>query len=377
MAGAEKSLLTLLTHIDAEITLVLPKHTDLYNPLRQHCNIIVLPVIDFRLSRSPIRWFAYILNVIRISIILRRTISRNGIELILANSQKALSYGLMLKLSTKVRLIAIARDNLSRPLVQWMYQRMVDDIICVSDYISKQLPIYQNKTTIFPPIDTNLAPELGRVAKEKLNINPNCVVLGNVGQFVSWKNQIGFIDVAKRMIKRNGNIHFIMAGACLSPRDKQYRQRLIRLVASEGLQPFFTFAPFEADTKVLYSAMDILVHCAVGEPFGRVVAEAMAYTLPVVVFNHGGVREIVDDNINGFLIPPQNVDEMTEKCQLLASNQNIRNTFGNNGRRKILRSFSIERHVDAFHKVVQGNKPFISSDSSDLECIEYYSIDCS
>jgi glycosyltransferase involved in cell wall biosynthesis len=47
----------------------------------------------------------------------------------------------------------------------------------------------------------------------------------------------------------------------------------------------------------------IYLHSAVSEPFGLVIAEAMAASLPVVCLNSGGPKDIIDHEQNGFLLP--------------------------------------------------------------------------
>jgi glycosyltransferase involved in cell wall biosynthesis len=65
------------------------------------------------------------------------------------------------------------------------------------------------------------------------------------------------------------------------------------------------------DMEVFYSAIDVLLHPANFDPFPLVVVEAMAWSKPVIgTITSGSVEEKVQDGVNGFAVPPGNVDRM-------------------------------------------------------------------
>ncbi len=77
------------------------------------------------------------------------------------------------------------------------------------------------------------------------------------------------------------------------------------------------------------------------EGYGLVVAEAMANYLPVVITNSGGAVEIVQDGINGFIVPKSNAEMMAEKIAMLASDVVLCKQMGNAGRKRIEEKFNI------------------------------------
>ena len=88
-----------------------------------------------------------------------------------------------------------------------------------------------------------------------------------------------------------------------------------------------------ADIFVLPSHTD-----AGGPPV--VFIEAMACGLPVIGTDVGGIPEGIENGVNGFIIPPKNVDELTKKLHILIKNGNLRKEFGNNSLKKIRRKFN-------------------------------------
>lgn len=102
-----------------------------------------------------------------------------------------------------------------------------------------------------------------------------------------------------------------------------------------------------------YAASDLVVlpSVAMGEAFGLVLVEAMATGKPVIASNLPGVRTVVDDGINGFLVEPRNVDDLASKIQYLIENEDIRKKFGREGRKKVEEKYSWGKIVKKLEKL--------------------------
>ncbi len=71
-----------------------------------------------------------------------------------------------------------------------------------------------------------------------------------------------------------------------------------------------------------------------------VLIEAMAAEKPVIGSNVPGIRVVVDDGVNGFLVKPKNVEELTSKIDYLLENEDIMKEFGKRGRKKVEEKYS-------------------------------------
>lgn len=98
---------------------------------------------------------------------------------------------------------------------------------------------------------------------------------------------------------------------------------------------------------------------AVSELLGLVVLEAMASGTPVVCSRLGGLPEIVQDGVTGFLVEPGNVEELRERLSELLGNQSLARRMGRNARELVLERFTwracAERCLSAYQEVLRPN----------------------
>jgi glycosyltransferase involved in cell wall biosynthesis len=186
---------------------------------------------------------------------------------------------------------------------------------------------------------------------ENIVIYNNTIKIANIGQLTRWKNNIDFINAAKLIYDKCQNVEFLIIGEDLSGREKKYKKELYKLVNDLGLQNKIHFYGYREDIIDIMNNIDILVHTAKNEPFGRVLIEAMAMEKPVVAYNCGGPSEIIVNKATGFLVEPYNYRELAEKTMELVQDKELRLKFGKAGRQRVIEKFNIKRYVREMEKV--------------------------
>lgn len=78
----------------------------------------------------------------------------------------------------------------------------------------------------------------------------------------------------------------------------------------------------------------------------NVLKEAMACELPVIASRHGGIPELVQDQVNGFLIEEKDVTALKNKIEVLADSAELRKKLGEEGRRYVKKNYDIDFHND-------------------------------
>ena len=98
----------------------------------------------------------------------------------------------------------------------------------------------------------------------------------------------------------------------------------------------------------IYSIADIIISASLEpEAFGRVSAEASAMTKPIISSNHGGSREIIENEMTGWLVEPANSEELAEKIlSVLDLPQEKKDVIGSNARRRVIEKFSLGKMLE-------------------------------
>lgn len=164
-----------------------------------------------------------------------------------------------------------------------------DQIITVSNRIKNRLieqyHIPSRKiTTIYNAIDPNIDGEFvlnRRKHKEK--------IVTFLGRITVQKGPEYFVNVARMVINRMNNVHFVMAG------NGELRNQMLDLCARYGITDRFHFAGFLNGNEVsrMLCQSDLFIMPSVSEPFGIVPLEAMQANVPVIISLQSGVSELI------------------------------------------------------------------------------------
>ena len=111
----------------------------------------------------------------------------------------------------------------------------------------------------------------------------------------------------------------------------------------------YLLLPFQDDVESIMSAATVGVLCsnskAHGEGISNALLEFMALSKPVIGTNYGGNVELIEPDRCGYLIEDSRPDELTEKLELLLTNEQLRMNFGMKSNEIISTKFSISKMV--------------------------------
>jgi glycosyltransferase involved in cell wall biosynthesis len=122
--------------------------------------------------------------------------------------------------------------------------------------------------------------------------------------------------------------------------DGPERPHLEKLAATLGLQDRVHFAgmvPYE-QLPPFYARAGVVVVPSLYEPYGRVIAEAMAFGRAVVATDTDGARDLIQDGETGFIVPIQDVEALAGKISYLLSNPEVARRIGEAGRQFVTRT---------------------------------------
>jgi len=127
--------------------------------------------------------------------------------------------------------------------------------------------------------------------------------------------------------------------------DGMQKDDLTKLTKELGVEDSFLMPGAVKDVNAELEASDILCLTSEYEGFGIVLIEAMLKHVPVMAFEYVGVHDIIEDGVDGYVVPFGDVDAYAERLRALIVSEELRNTFANNALESV-KKFDKERVMD-------------------------------
>ena len=177
----------------------------------------------------------------------------------------------------------------------------------------------------------------------------------SIGRLVDYKNLDTVIEAFAPISERLTNAKLIILGD--GPMRHHWEQKAVSL----GIQTKVEFKGFvNEDEKIkLLSKCSALVFPSLVEGFGMVILEAFALSKPVIVSDIESLRELVEDGVNGFVLPPSQVEQWTAKMNTILTDQSIVRTMGREGRKRVESYYTmnkVSRMMESLYQEVHSNR---------------------
>lgn len=286
-------------------------------------------------------------------------VRRDAIDLIHTNGPKAHVLGGLAGVLSAVPVVWHVRDfrppgaagTLFRRAARWLPSTIVTNSQAVADEL---FPLGPGRVPVVPipnPVDLlRFRDSLPRdPLRQRLGLRAGHPLIGLVAHLTPWKGHDLFLTIARRVLDRVPDAHFLVAGGAIYESDGHagYEDGLRSRAAALRLADRLTFLGASDDVAGVLASLDVLVHCPrAPEPFGRVLAEAMAVGRPVVAARAGGIPEVVADGLTGLLVAPGDEMAFTEAVVRLVEDPALRDRMGRAGRRVAEERFGIDAHVN-------------------------------
>jgi len=176
-------------------------------------------------------------------------------------------------------------------------------------------------------------------------------MIGTVANFVGAKDYSNLIQAAKIVTEQNDKTYFIAAG------DGPLIDEMKELAKSLALHKRFFFSGFFEDIGSFLKELDIFVLSSKMEGLGTSVLDALALKLPVIATAVGGIPEIIEENINGMLVPPQDPQALADAVNTLLGNPSLRERLTTNARDSV-KTFDYktmaQRYMDLYEQLLSA-----------------------
>lgn len=186
--------------------------------------------------------------------------------------------------------------------------------------------------------------------RQELGLPLNSFVVVIVANLRPVKQIDTFLRAAKLISIRRLDACFLVVG------DGEQRDELEDLAKNLGISDKIIFLGKRIDVPRILNACDIAVLSSGSESFSNAIVEYFAAGLPVVATDVGGCREIIDDGINGYIVPPSDFKIMAERIYDLSVNNELDDIRKIN-RTKAEMMFSSNSMVNEFEKLYAEGSP--------------------
>lgn len=292
--------------------------------------------------------FPFYTKISEDDIIYLNTLAVAPILLFGSNNKKIIHVHEILKNDSKIQKMinrfAIKKADLIISVSKAVEKNMVES---GSKYVEKIVTI--NNGISF---NSNIENKIFETNEDKINI----ALIGRIKP--SHKGQILLIEAINKLSEDElKKCHFYFVGSTVVGQEYMLEQ-VENKIKEYNLQLKITIIPFVKEIEMIYKAVDIIVVPSVfDDPFPTTVLEGMFFSKPVIGTNVGGISEMIDNGVTGYITPREDYVALSEKMKFLLNNPTYIQKMGEKGKIRFNKLFSEESFNKRFIQLIE---PFLS-----------------
>lgn len=206
--------------------------------------------------------------------------------------------------------------------------------------------VFQKKTDASSGLSTGD----GRAVREEkalegLAIPEGALVIGKVAVFRSQKRLWLWVELALRILEKRPDTHFLLVG------DGEWRQRIEKQINDAGKSANFHLVGVQKAVIPFLSRMDIYLSTSEFEGLPIAMLEAMSCEIPVVATRAGGIGEVIQHGIQGYLTEVDEWEELEGYCLSLLEDEELRKKMAFEARQRVIDRFSMKKMVGELEKI--------------------------
>jgi glycosyltransferase involved in cell wall biosynthesis len=181
---------------------------------------------------------------------------------------------------------------------------------------------------------------------EQWSLNDGPIFL-NIARYTPPKSQVDLVEAMETVVAELPESQLFIVGW------GELENKLRTRVAEFGLEDHITISGRVPEVYPYFSLADVFVSSSVFEGLPISLIEASASSLPIVATDIRGVREVIDEGENGFLVPPNSPAELGDAMVRMVEEEI--SDYGKASLQKALDKFSIEETTDKYTNIYRGN----------------------
>jgi GT2 family glycosyltransferase/glycosyltransferase involved in cell wall biosynthesis len=230
------------------------------------------------------------------------------------------------------------------------YYRKAKRVVCVSEYLLRQLPDYikRKATVIYNGIDHYSSARFSKEERENfrddLNIDDDDVLMLYVGRLnltnQPYKGLAELADIYQQVSLKNNKIKLLAVGYGTRNDSELLKNHGVLCLANVP----------ENDMPIIYQSTDIYTTCSRWEGFDLPIGEAQYFGKPAICYNIGAHPEVLVNGKTGFIV--NNKEEFKQKIEILSENSPQRKKIGENAK-EFVKRFYWQNAIDRYDREVR------------------------
>jgi glycosyltransferase involved in cell wall biosynthesis len=187
-------------------------------------------------------------------------------------------------------------------------------------------------------------------ARKRWGFAADEIVMECVGALTEEKGHALLIEAFAKMRRwpGAGNRRLLLAG------EGRLRPQLEQQAREAGVESAVVFAGFVADVEAVYAAGDLFVFPSLQEGAGSSLLRAMAFGLPVLALERGGVSEIIEDGKNGVLAREATPEALAQAAERMLRDPALTERLSRAARETVAERYSADRMIEATARIFEG-----------------------
>ena len=362
--GSDRTFLLLLHHLDRNSffpVVILPNEGPLKVELEKlNIEVVIAPVLKLYRDMFGLKnILQFCKDFFSAFSILNKLHKKHRFDIVYSNTFAVL-IGAIFSKRNKIKHLWHVHEIIEHPrIIAWFFPKMAyyfsNIIICNSEAtkqncvqgeprIEKKCMVIYNGVPYFKTMSNSKKTDFG--------FDENDMIITLVGRISRLKGHIFLLKTFKELVAVYSNLKLLFVGSPV-PGQEFYLVDVINYIQDNKLENKVKILPFSSSLDDIWNCTDIAVMPSTEkESFGLVAAEAMLAKKPVVATNHGGLKEIIQNNSTGFLVEPNSVSELSETIITLINSSELRKQMGEKGHDRIVADFSERSYIEAFEQTL-------------------------
>ena len=249
-------------------------------------------------------------------------------------------------------------DNQNKVLDNFLYKRVFKNtkVILLSNYLYPDIKKYVNEDAVY--YCPNGIPEIKKIDTTEI-VKNDVVQLLFLSNLIESKGVFVLLDALSLL--KNKNIKFTckFVGGIGDISENSFYQKVSDLKLNAHVS--YLGKKFNQDKLDVFSHADIFVHPSFNDCFPLVLLEASQFKLPIISTSEGAIPEIIEDGINGFLVPKQDANALADKLEVLIKDEKLRTKLGEAANNKYLTEYTLSKFENNMCSILKSINPNYSN----------------